>query len=232
MRKFNIAIDGYSSCGKSTLAKALANALNLKYIDSGAMYRAVTWYALKNNLIVDGKLDEKVLVNRLNDVDIEVSFNRKKGITTTKLNGEDISDVIRDMPVSRMVSPVSAVKEVREKLLELQQKMGKRKGVIMDGRDIGTTVFPGAPLKIFLTADPKIRAQRRYDELKTKGVKITLKEIKENLTSRDYIDENREVSPLKKAADAIVIDNSELDPEEQLDLAMEMAMNRVLGRVS
>ncbi|RDC55405.1 (d)CMP kinase [Pedobacter chinensis] len=212
-----IAIDGYSSCGKSTLAKALAKKLGFIYVDSGAMYRAVTLYFLRNH--VDISNDEKV-TNALQD--IELNFHSRDYESHITLNGEEVSDEIRLMPVSENVSEVSAHKIVRHEMVKQQQRMGKSKNIVMDGRDIGTTVFPDAPLKFFMTADPKIRAERRFKELESKGNnEITLEEVFENLAHRDYADTTRKESPLIRAEDAIILDNTDLTQKEQLDFAME-----------
>jgi len=214
-----IAIDGYSSCGKSTLAKALAKKLGFIYVDSGAMYRAVTLYFLRNNIDISD--DEKV-VDALQH--IELNFHSRDYESHITLNGEEVSDEIRLMPVSENVSEVSAHKIVRHEMVKQQQRMGKSKNIVMDGRDIGTTVFPDAPLKLFMTADPKIRAERRFRELESKGSNTTtLEEVFENLAHRDYADTTRKESPLVRAADAIVLDNTNLTPEEQLAFALERA---------
>lgn len=203
-----VAIDGYSSCGKSTLAKTLATELHYTYIDSGAMYRAVTYYFLKNNIDLENPGEIKKALE-------EIHLNFKK--QQIELNGENIADEIRQMYISSNVSEVSALKPVREAMVALQQKMSKKGHVVMDGRDIGTTVFPHAQLKIFMTADPEIRAQRRFRELLLKGVKVSYQEVYDNLTQRDKQDTTRTESPLKMASDAIILDNSHLNEEEQLD---------------
>lgn len=221
--KIIIAIDGYSSCGKSTLAKALARELGYTYIDSGAMYRAVTLFALRNKWIKDGKPDARAILNGLADFSVTFSYDPASGRNTTFLNGENIEEEIRQLQVSEWVSPVSAIGDVRKALVRLQQEMGKEKGIVMDGRDIGTVVFPGAELKIFMTADPEIRARRRFLELSAKGVPVSMEEIRENIGSRDHMDQTRKESPLRKASDAIVLDNSNLSPREQLTWALEKA---------
>ncbi|GET32158.1 cytidylate kinase [Prolixibacter bellariivorans] len=226
-KKIVIAVDGHSSCGKSTLAKALASRLNYAYIDTGAMYRAVTLYGLRNNLIAEGKVDEADLTAQLHQIKITFRYSEAAGKSETYLNGENVEEEIRQLPVSRSVSPVATIGEVRKHLVALQQEMGKNKGIVMDGRDIGTVVFPDAELKIYMTASPEVRAQRRYDELKAKGEDISFEEIKANVIERDYIDENREESPLRQADDAIVLDNSYFTPEEQLDWAFEKVMERL-----
>jgi|TARA_B110000879_G_scaffold209530_1_gene297507 cytidylate kinase len=218
--KINIAIDGYSSCGKSTLAKELAQQLNYVFIDSGAMYRAVTLFALQNG-IVNGELDENKLISRLAEIEIRFEFNTSSGASNVLLNGENVETEIRKMQVSDYVSPVAAVKEVRLKLVELQQKMGINKGVVMDGRDIGTVVFPNAELKIFMTANNEIRAKRRFEELQSKGEKPSLERVKANLEKRDFIDSNRKADPLRQASDARVLNNSDLSREQQLNLVLK-----------
>ncbi|MDO8994110.1 MAG: (d)CMP kinase [Daejeonella sp.] len=210
-----IAIDGYSSCGKSTIAKALAKKLHFIYIDTGAMYRAVTLYFLRNKIDLNDPLAvESALDN------IHINFEYRDEQTFVFLNEEDISEEIRQMPVSEKVSQVSAIKAVRTEMVRQQQRMGKSKNIIMDGRDIGTVVFPDATLKIFMTADPQIRAERRYKELINKGEKVSLEEIYANLALRDHQDTTREESPLIQAADAIVLDNSTIDQEMQLEFAL------------
>lgn len=208
---FIIAIDGFSSCGKSTLAKALAKRLKFAFIDSGAMYRAVTLYFLKNQI---GLEDDAAIEQTLVDIHIDFIPNTEK--TEIHLNNEDISDEIRQMYISDMVSEVSALKTVRSAMVAQQQKLGKRRNIIMDGRDIGTTVFPDADLKIFMTADPSVRAERRYLELSAKGEQVTMAEVIENLAHRDHIDSTRAESPLRQAEDAVVLDNSDMNQEEQL----------------
>lgn len=220
-KKIVIAVDGFSSCGKSTLAKALAHKLKYVYIDSGAMYRAVTLFALRNGMIENGIPDKKTIIANLDKIRISFRFDSGKEENLTFLNGENIENEIREPQVSDNVSRVSAIKEVRREMVKQQQEMGKNKGIVMDGRDIGTVVFPDAELKIFMTADPEIRAQRRYRELVTKGVEVSMEEVRQNIASRDYIDQNREESPLKKAGDAIVLDNSHMTPNQQLDWAIE-----------
>ncbi len=210
-----VAIDGYSSCGKSTLAKALAKKLHFVYVDSGAMYRAVTLYFLRN--LVDITSQEAVTEALEN---IHLDFQARDYETHITLNGEEVSNLIRDMKISEMVSPVSALKKVRTEMVKQQQRMGKSANIVMDGRDIGTTVFPDANLKIFMTADPKVRAERRYKEMIAKGDRISLEEVFENLAHRDFLDTTRTESPLKRAEDAIILDNTELTPEEQLNFAL------------
>ncbi len=217
MKRIIIAIDGYSSCGKSTLAKALAKSLHYAYVDTGAMYRAVTLYFLENNIDINHPNDVKDALQH-----IEIHFERKKTGNHTYLNGVDVENEIRTMRISEMVSPVSTISEVRRFLVAQQKKMGQRKGIVMDGRDIGTVVFPEAELKIFLTAESDIRTKRRYDELMAKGQPTDFEAVKRNLMERDMIDSNRADSPLRQADDAILIDNSELTPTEQLAKVLDL----------
>ncbi|MGE5395845.1 MAG: (d)CMP kinase [Candidatus Saccharibacteria bacterium] len=211
-----VAIDGHSSCGKSTIAKAVAARFGYAFIDSGAMYRAVTLYALRHHLIEKGVVKTQSLIDALPDIKIEFRYNPLLQKSDTYLNGENVEDEIRQLPVSQNVSPVATIAEVRAAMVRLQQEMGKSKGIVMDGRDIGTVVFPDAELKLFVTASPEIRAQRRYDELKAKGEIVSYEEILQNVMERDRIDSTREASPLRKAEDALVLDNSHLTREEQL----------------
>ena len=216
MRKLTIAIDGYSSCGKSTMAKDLAREIGYVYVDTGAMYRSVTLYAMRNGLFnADGTVNAAALEGRMGEINITFKFNPAAGRPDTYLNGERVEDEIRSIEVSSRVSPVAALPFVRQALVAQQQAMGKEKGVVMDGRDIGTTVFPDAELKVFVTASPEVRAQRRYDELKAKGMAADYDEILKNVKERDYIDTHREVSPLRKADDALVLDNSHLTIAQQ-----------------
>ena len=221
-KKITIAIDGFSSCGKSTLAKALAKKLNYAFVDSGAMYRAVTLYFLENQL--DYKDEEAV---RLALKHIRIRFRHDGQQNRTILNGRDVEKEIRKMFVSDKVSEVAAISLVRRAMVNQQQLMGKEKAIVMDGRDIGTVVFPEAEIKIFLTAHPDIRAQRRYKELLHKGLEVNLAEVKANLQERDHIDSTRADSPLKKAEDAVVIDNSYLSPEEQVEKVMELVREKL-----
>ncbi len=211
-----VAIDGYSSCGKSTLAKALAKKLHFIYVDSGAMYRAVTLYFLRND--TDLK-NHNLIIEALEHIDL--NFHSRDYQSHILLNGEEVSEEIRQMPVSENVSLIASIKEVRKAMVRKQQKMGKSKNMIMDGRDIGTTVFPNAQVKLFMTADPKIRAERRYNELKAKGENVSLEEIFDNIAHRDFLDTTREESPLMRAKDAIILDNTNLTEEQQLAFAME-----------
>ena len=215
MKKITIAIDGFSSCGKSTMAKDLAREIGYIYIDSGAMYRAVTLYCLENGFFTNDGIDTAQLEAAMPNIRISFQLNPETQRPMTFLNGVNVEDRIRTMEVSTRVSPVAALPFVREALVKLQQEMGKEKGIVMDGRDIGTAVIPDAELKIIVTASAEIRAQRRYDELKAKGQDASFEEILANVKERDYIDQNREVSPLRKADDAILLDNSNLTIEEQ-----------------
>ena len=226
MEKINIAIDGYSSCGKSTLAKALAKELEYVYIDTGAMYRAVTLFAINQGLFED-ELNKAGLIEALPQVNIDFEYDPETEASQTLLNGVQVEQEIRTMAVSGKVSPVSAIPEVRRKLVALQQQIGEQGGVVMDGRDIGTVVFPNAALKIFMTADPEIRAMRRFQELERKGKPADLNEVRKNLEERDYIDTHRETDPLRKADDAQVLDNSHLSQAEQLELALSWAQERI-----
>ena len=221
MKNIIIAVDGHSSCGKSTVAKAVARKLGIAYIDTGAMYRAVTLYAIRHGLAKEGYIDAEGIAGALSDMDITFSFDKEMGRNTTYLNGENVEDEIRGMAVSGLVSPVSAIPAVRAKLTDWQREMGRNQSVIMDGRDIGTTVFPDADLKIFMTARPEVRARRRYDELTTKGQEANLAEILRSVEERDRQDSTRAVSPLRKADDAIVLDNSDMTREEQFDFVIE-----------
>ena len=220
-RKIVIAIDGFSSCGKSTFAKAIAAKLGYIFIDTGAMYRAVTLYALEHGAIRSGIVDEEAVVRLLPEMTISFRFNPERGASDIYVNGDRVEGKIRTIEVSNCVSAVSAISEVRQKLVAMQQEMGRKRGVVMDGRDIGTVVFPDAELKIFMTADPAVRAQRRYDELTAKGDSVSLAEIEQNVRDRDYQDMNRAISPLRQAEDAIVLDNSAMTVEEQMVWVME-----------
>jgi len=219
-----ITIDGFSSCGKSTLARQLADELNYVFIDSGAMYRAITLYFLRNH--VDWNQTAKVN-KALAEISLHFEYNPITGKSDIYLNDENTEALIRDMLVSEHVSEVAAIKEVREFAVAQQQKMGEKKGIVMDGRDIGTTVFPKAELKIFVTADPSVRVERRFKELIDRNPNLTIEEVKTNLEMRDYIDSNREFSPLRKAADAIELDNSNLSREEQLQIALKWANEKI-----
>jgi cytidylate kinase len=225
--KIIITIDGWSSCGKSTLAKQLARKLGYVYIDSGAMYRAITLYFLRNHTDWSSK---KEVAKALENIELEFIFNDKLDQSEMFLNGENVEYVIRDMVVAEKVSEIAAIKEVRDFAVAQQRKMGKSKGIVMDGRDIGTVVFPKAELKIFMTADNAIRVERRFKELFEKNPNITLEEVKNNLEMRDYIDSNREVSPLRKANDALVLDNSNITHEEQLKKAIGWVKEKESGK--
>ena len=220
-KKIVIAIDGFSSCGKSTFAKAIAARLGYIFIDTGAMYRAVTLYALEHGAVRDGEVDRERVVALLPDVEISFRFNAERGASDVYVNGECVETQIRSIEVSNMVSKVSSIAQVREKLVAMQQQMGRERGVVMDGRDIGTVVFPDAELKIYMTADAKVRAERRYAELTAKGDSVTMEEILENVISRDKADMTREISPLRQADDAVVLDNSYMSVEEQMAWFME-----------
>ncbi len=222
MKRLTIAIDGFSSGGKSTFARAIAARLGYVFIDSGAMYRAVTLYALQGGMVRDGILDEAALVAALDDIRIEL----RGGVF---LNGRDVSDEIRSIEVSELVSRVSSIGAVRERLVALQRDMGRGGGVVMDGRDIGTVVFPNADLKIFLTADPAVRARRRYDELRAAGVDVSPAEIERNIRERDHRDQTRELSPLRQAPDAVVLDNSNMTLEDQMAWVDEQLCSRNAG---
>ena len=215
MKKITIAIDGHSSCGKSTMAKDLAREVGYVYVDTGAMYRSVTLFALRNGLFTADGINEDELRRRMPEIHISFKFNAETGRPDTYLNGKLVEQDIRTMEVSNHVSPIAALGFVREAMVAQQQQMGKDKGVVMDGRDIGTTVFPNAELKIYVTASAEVRAQRRYDELKAKGMEADFDEILKNVQERDYIDSHREVSPLRKADDAIELDNSHMTIPEQ-----------------
>lgn len=226
MTPINIAIDGYSSCGKSTLARQLARHFDFIYIDSGAMYRAITLFALNNEMYEQSGLNREKLISSLENVQVE--FKRNGGGTApVLLNGKEVEDEIRQMRVSEKVSEIAAIPEVRQKLVRLQQNMAAKKGVVMDGRDIGTHVITDAEVKLFMTADPEVRAQRRFDELKGKGLDVTFDEVLQNLRSRDEQDTTRETNPLRKADDAIEFDNSEIGLDAQFDHALEI-VNRAV----
>ncbi len=223
MQNITIAIDGFSSCGKSTLAKALAHKLNYQYIDTGAMYRAVTLYALRKSWIdAEHHIQSEKLIKALPKIELSFVNNLETHHSDMHLNGENVEKEIRLMPVSSVVSKVSSIKEVREKMVDLQRQMGKRKGVVMDGRDIGSNVFPKAELKLFMTADPEVRARRRADEYSSKGQYFSLDEIKHSLHQRDQEDIHRKENPLIKAEGAVVLDNSELNREQQLEFVLKL----------
>jgi cytidylate kinase len=225
MKQIVIAIDGFSSCGKSTIAKELSKILTYKYVDTGAMYRAVTLYLIQNHIDFNNIQD---VINTLEKISITFKIDEQTQIQETFLNGENIENEIRVNPrVAGFVSNVSSISEVRRFLVKQQQELGKPRGIIMDGRDIGTVVFPDAELKLFITAEPNVRAQRRFDELKTKGNTTTFEEVLANLTKRDYIDSNRDDSPLMKADDAIEIDNSNINQKEQLELILKLVNEKI-----
>lgn len=222
--KIIITIDGWSSCGKSTLAKQLAKKLGYLYIDSGAMYRAITLYFLRDNI---NRSDEKEIKNALKNIKLEFIYNKQAERSEIYLNDENVEYIIRDLVIAEKVSDVAAIKEVRKFAVAVQQKIGRGKGIVMDGRDIGTTVFPDAAIKIFMTADEAVRVERRFTEMFEKNPNISLMEIKANIEMRDYIDSHREVSPLRKAEDAIILDNTNLSEKAQLDFALELVKDYV-----
>src|SRR6476620_10054288 len=224
MKKIIITIDGWSSCGKSTLAKQLAKTLNYVYVDSGAMYRAITLYFLRNHI---DWTDKKEVKDALKNISLQFVFNEKSQQSEIFLNGENVEYVIRDLVVAEKVSEVAAIKEVREAAVAQQQKMGKGRGIVMDGRDIGTVVFPDAELKIFMTADNTVRVERRFKELYEKNPNVSLDEVKANLEMRDYIDSHRDISPLRKADDAILLDNSNISEKEQFHMALKWAHDHI-----
>ncbi len=224
MKKINIAIDGWSSCGKSTLARQLAKALNYIFIDSGAMYRAIALYFIQNQIALN---DAVAVDNALGNISLSFQKDPQSGSNEIWMNGHNVERLIREMDVAAKVSDVAALKAVREFAVAQQQMIGRQKGIVMDGRDIGTTVFPTAELKIFMTARPAVRVERRFRELRAKHPEITMEEVKANLESRDLMDSTREVSPLRKAEDAIVLDNSELSPEQQFALALAWANEKI-----
>ena len=225
--KITIAIDGYSSTGKSTMAKQLANKLEYIYVDSGAMYRTVTLFAMQNGLISASEFDAQGLIDALETIDISFIYNSTKGYADVYLNGSNVSDQIRSIEVSNLVSTVAALPQVRAKLVSIQQEIGKNKGVVMDGRDIGTVVFPNAELKLFVSCSATIRAERRYKELIATGEQVTFEEVLDNIQKRDKLDTSRAVSPLVQASDAIAIDNSTMSPEEQFQLILNYAQQKI-----
>lgn len=231
MKKITIAIDGYSSTGKSTVAKQLADWLEYVYVDTGAMYRAVTLYAMRNGFISEDTFNKDRLIASLSDITLD--FVKEDAVSKAEifLNDENVEKQIRTLEVSEYVSPIATVPEVRKKLVEQQQFMGDGKGIVMDGRDIGTVVFPNAELKIFMNASAEKRATRRYHELLERGDEVTYKEVLENVLERDHIDSTREDSPLRKAADAIEIDNSEMNLEDQFHVILQLAKDRIAGRI-
>ena len=224
MENIIITIDGWSSCGKSTLAKQLAKELGYVYVDSGAMYRAITLYFLRNHI---NWLDTEQVNEALHNISITFKYNSNTQLSEIYLNEENVEYVIRDLVIAEKVSEIAAIKEVRTFAVSQQQKMGEQKGIVMDGRDIGTTVFPEAELKIFMTADIAVRVERRFKEMFEKNPNVTIEEVKNNLEMRDYIDSNREISPLRKAADAYILDNTQLDRDEQFFIALSLAKERI-----
>lgn len=230
MSKITVAIDGYSSCGKSTIAKALAQKLNYNYIDTGAMYRAVTLYCLKNGILGKSKLDKEAIIAALDKITVSFIYNTITKTSEVFLNGEHVEREIRTMEVANNVSAVATIKEVREKMVALQREMGKSKGVIMDGRDIGTHVFPDAELKLFMTADTAVRTQRRLDELSSKGEYHSFEDVKQNLLKRDYDDTHRKENPLRQAKDAVILDNTDLNKEEQLEFVIKLINDLLLTK--
>ena len=223
MEKITIAIDGYSSCGKSTLAKGMADKFNYIYVDTGAMYRAVTLFCLQNNIIHDKTFNDCNVTDALEKIHLEFRKSKISGASEIFLNGKNVEKEIREMNVSELVSPVSAIREVREKMIRIQRESGKNKGVVMDGRDIGTNVFPDAELKIFMTAEPLVRANRRWEELKLKNINGSLSDVIKNLSERDHADTHRKHNPLQKADDAIILDNTKMSLDEQLKFAVQIA---------
>lgn len=226
-KKITIAIDGYSSCGKSTLAKALAHNLQYVFVDSGAMYRCICLFALRNGFVSDGIVDKQALIERLTEITLSFHKNPETGDQAILLNNEDVSMLIRSFEISQSVSQIATIKEVRQKLVHQQQLLGQKGGIVMDGRDIGTVVFPHAELKLFLTASIEVRTQRRFDEMFNKGQEVAFDTVKQNLLERDRIDSTREESPLRQADDAIVIDNSNLTPDGQLKHALELVKEAI-----
>ncbi|MEO6882464.1 MAG: (d)CMP kinase [Bacteroidia bacterium] len=230
MSKITIAIDGYSSCGKSTLAKALAVKMDYIYVDSGAMYRAVTLYLLQNEIIKKGKFEITEVLKSLNKIHLSFEYNYHNKASDTILNGVNVEHEIRTMYVSENVSKISVIKEVRDKMMHIQHDLGKNKGVVMDGRDIGTRIFPNAELKIFMTADMNVRVQRRLDEMTSKGDYATFEDVKHNLTQRDHDDTHRKESPLTQAKDAIILDNTDLNKEQQLEFVLRVINDLLLTK--
>lgn len=226
MKNIIITVDGYSSCGKSTLARALAQELNYIFIDSGAMYRAITLYFLNNQIDI---FDDHELEKALRNINLKFQYDPVSGSSHIHLNGVNVENEIRKMNVSNAVSKVAALEKVREFAVEMQRKMGRSKGIVMDGRDIGTTVFPKAELKVFMTADKNIRVKRRYDELKQKTGYANLNDVIRNIENRDHLDTTRKISPLRQAEDAVVLDNSELNAEEQLAIVLQWAKEKING---
>ena len=227
--KIIIAIDGYSSCGKSSFAKEIARIMEYIYIDSGAMYRAVTPYYLKTGLVDKENIRLNSIIDNLDKISIDFLYNRDTGQYETYLNSDNVEKEIRGIEVSAFVSRISQIPEVRARMVDLQRQIGQHKGIVMDGRDIGTVVFPGAELKIFMTASLDIRAKRRYDELVSKGMSVDFEEVRKNIIARDIADENRDISPLRRADDAVVLDNSRMTIPEQLEWVMQLIASRING---
>jgi cytidylate kinase len=229
LKQITIAIDGYSSCGKSTLAKALAAKLGYKYVDTGAMYRCITLHLMRCGIVKHQEpIDHQKVIDEIENINITFKYNPNLGFSEAYLNDENVEKEIRLMPVSENVSKVSTFKEVRQKMVALQKQMGKSKGVVMEGRDIGTAVFPNAELKLFMTADIEVRVQRRFDELHSKGTMISEEDVKKNLRERDLEDTTRKENPLVKAHDAIDLDNSDLNPQQQLDFVLKLIADMLL----
>lgn len=226
-KRITIAIDGYSSCGKSTLAKALAAKLHYVFVDTGAMYRAIALYCTRNQLVEGKEIKARELLSHLDLIEMHFELNQETKLPELFLNGENVDHLLRTLEISSLVSKVAVIKEVRAKLVQIQRKIGKRGGVVMDGRDIGSVVFPQAELKLFLTAEVGIRTERRYLELKAKNQEISIEEVAENLKERDFIDTTRKESPLIQSEDAIVIDNSYLTPDQQLEKAYQLALDKI-----
>ena len=224
-----IAIDGYSSCGKSTIAKGLAKKLDYVYVDSGAMYRAVTLYCLQHEIIKDGTFSDKDVLHAMNKIDLKFKMNPQSQVSEIRLNGKNVEKEIREMDVSNFVSPISAIKGVRDKVVALQRTFENSKGIVMDGRDIGTNVFPDAELKIFMIADENVRAERRWKELSHKGMNVSIEEIKQNIEYRDHEDTHRQHNPLIKAKDAVVLDNTKMSIAEQLNFAIKLVQQKIQG---
>jgi len=222
VKKVTIAIDGYSSCGKSTFAKMIAKELNYIFIDSGAMYRAITLWCVRNNFVSDNHIDPESIVDELKNISVNFVLNSETNTPEIFLNSENVENQIRSLEVTKYVSAISQISEVRSRLVELQRKIGADKGIVMDGRDIGTVVFPDADIKIFMTASVDIRAKRRYDEFKAKGIDVNFEEIRSGIIARDIADENRDISPLRKADDAITLDNSRMSVEAQMSWIKEI----------
>ncbi len=225
-KKLIIAVDGHSSCGKSTFARAIAGEMNYLYIDSGAMYRAVTLYCMRKGYISGSVLKETEISGSMQDINIRFMYNPRTGTNDTILNGENVEDAIRQIDVSSLVSIISKIGPVRKRLVEIQRGMGLAGGIVMDGRDIGTVVFPDADIKIFMTASEKIRAERRYKELKDKGIKVDFDDVLKNISERDMIDSSRAISPLKKAEDALLLDNSDMTVSRQMDWFRDLLSNK------